>query len=944
MARSLVLMLFAGCSLELPQLGEVNERCGDGIRQALEACDDGNGSDEDACLNNCQIARCGDGVVRSDLGIDAEGAEACDDGNINDRDACTNTCRLAVCGDGLRRADLAAGSQSECCGTGRSNCPEGEVCAGGRCWLETYEHCDDGNDDDDDGCTQECLAPQCGDGFVQAGEECDDGNCSESDSCLGACQSARCGDGVLQEGVEECEDGNIESGDGCNGSCQREGCGNGRLDEGEACDDRNLELQGACVGCELGLCGDGVVWEGQEACDDGNLLPGDTCSVDCRLDDHGNDFETATVVSLESHALRGMQQVVSDARIGVPRDTDLFKITANRSGRFRFHAVGLGSVCTENEQCALHESCQNGYCAARHCSNEENRWWGYPACPEGLTCNAYNRCDPHDQLSPSRPLTDPTCRVYTADRRLAGFQDDQNSGGWMERRNCNVELYLEQGEDAYLGVSAYERSMGYYHVLLQGPCGNGLLDPGEECDPDARDSNYYRCRADCRQRRRLVMAGGVGCVEVDGGVNCWGSQANRVITNWDDVPNQHRRRCHPMGSPDDYRIDVVKVPQQVIGPEARVLDLSGGVNENICALYGRDQHAYCWGREGDASVPVSPLRAEAAEWVLCEGEEPPPAPTPAMEAAGQVYRAGSCLGTPTVYGMGRVDDYPEVVSSLRGVSVGAHSKCMVRGSSAYCWGSAAEGILGIQTAVNENWTGALTPQFVTMPNWLGVDYIAIGVDTACAILQRGQVVCWGRNDYGQTGSGGVATSALCEGVCDVVPVLVDADLGYVVHLAVGGDHVCALDFRGSVYCWGRNDKWQTGVESDEQPCGEMACVRRPRRVPEVEGINDIALGKRHSCALNREGEVICWGSNSKGQLGMGARGGLEVGDGFNFFREPVRVGLLPRIVGLATGHHTNCARTSDGRVFCWGANDTGQLGNGVCNNASALPIEVNLEF
>ncbi|HIE72357.1 MAG TPA: DUF4215 domain-containing protein, partial [Planctomycetes bacterium] len=60
---------------------------------------------------------CGDGIVAGD--------EQCDDGNINDRDGCTNACELARCGDGLRRSDAEASSMQACCDNKPSSCPEG---------------------------------------------------------------------------------------------------------------------------------------------------------------------------------------------------------------------------------------------------------------------------------------------------------------------------------------------------------------------------------------------------------------------------------------------------------------------------------------------------------------------------------------------------------------------------------------------------------------------------------------------------------------------------------------------------------------------------------------------------------------------------------------------------------------------------------------------------
>lgn len=109
-------------------------RCGDGVVEGDEACDDANELDGDDCVA-CEVATCGDGIVR-------EGFEACDDGNQDDGDRCTRRCALPTCGNGL---------------------------------LEADEECDDGNQDDSDACSSRCVPAICGDGVIQQGEECDGG-------------------------------------------------------------------------------------------------------------------------------------------------------------------------------------------------------------------------------------------------------------------------------------------------------------------------------------------------------------------------------------------------------------------------------------------------------------------------------------------------------------------------------------------------------------------------------------------------------------------------------------------------------------------------------------------------------------------------------------------------------------------------------------------------
>lgn len=112
-------ILLVACPTEPQQRPET---CGDGRLQAGEACDDGNGSTDDRCLNDCTKSRCGDGFRQSAW-------EDCDDGNTHEGDACLNDCTANVCGDGILN-------------------PEREAC-------------DDGNEDPTDRCA-ECQERQCG--------------------------------------------------------------------------------------------------------------------------------------------------------------------------------------------------------------------------------------------------------------------------------------------------------------------------------------------------------------------------------------------------------------------------------------------------------------------------------------------------------------------------------------------------------------------------------------------------------------------------------------------------------------------------------------------------------------------------------------------------------------------------------------------------------------
>ena len=178
--------------------------CGDGhVRTDLgpseadfESCDDGEANANTAgCLEGCVVARCGDGYVRDDVAPGEPGFESCDDQNAIDTDDCTNGCLLARCGDGITRTTGGAPSSFASCAEA-SDCAEGEQCLNAQCVNPAHEACDDGNDDSSDGCSNTCQLGRCGDGIVQDAEECDDGDDSPDPSCTG-CRLARCDAGCF---------------------------------------------------------------------------------------------------------------------------------------------------------------------------------------------------------------------------------------------------------------------------------------------------------------------------------------------------------------------------------------------------------------------------------------------------------------------------------------------------------------------------------------------------------------------------------------------------------------------------------------------------------------------------------------------------------------------------------------------------------------------------
>lgn len=256
-----------------------------------------------------------------------------------------------------------------------------------------------------------------------------------------------------------------------------------------------------------------------------------------------------------------------------------------------------------------------------------------------------------------------------------------------------------------------------------------------------------------------------------------------------------------------------------------------------------------------------------------------------------------------------------------------------------CWGANEWGQIGAGSRALVH--DAPTP----VTGVTGARRVFAGGDHACAIVNGGQVYCWGRNESGQTGS---ATHYL-QGAHELVHATQVEGVRDVRVLAAGRSTTFALTLGKTGLAWGRpvftqqtkynlNDKpgavsnlarfedvsgYETtfcGVRDGGVTCfGELYTLfdhagftGHEAKVPNVKGATRVQVARSHACALLGDGAVWCWGMNYAGALGR-----ASAGKSFDN-QPPELVANLPAAADIVAGDQMSCATTSDRKLWCWG--------------------------
>ncbi len=325
----------------------------------------------------------------------------------------------------------------------------------------------------------------------------------------------------------------------------------------------------------------------------------------------------------------------------------------------------------------------------------------------------------------------------------------------------------------------------------------------------------------------------------------------------------------------------------------------------------------------------------------------------------------------------------------RAYSVGSSASCGVKDGQTWCWGSF---LLTNQPPTHEANLDGMRGAFTNAT--LG-DAVRHGNarTLVCALETDGELACAGDNFLGQFGTGAPPTGfcgnfvcepgeteALCLSdcagtmVCNTDPcgtqtcmtaydVCGDgrcnqvagetcsscaAECGACTYQSTGRTYtafamgmgtaqanVCGVRTDGRVECWARNQHGQAGV-LDETTGRTVDPVYTPQILAGLDGCTAIGVGDGTTCAICN-GDIYCWGSNRRGALGAGP---LTAAPLTQPRKVDVQLEAGDRLVAITSGTGYSCARSEQGRGYCWGFHRYGALGTGASSANVPTPIKL----
>ena len=269
----------------------------------------------------------------------------------------------------------------------------------------------------------------------------------------------------------------------------------------------------------------------------------------------------------------------------------------------------------------------------------------------------------------------------------------------------------------------------------------------------------------------------------------------------------------------------------------------------------------------------------------------------------------------------------------------SHSSALSSTGRVFMWGNNSFGGLGLENTTDRNIPTEITSRF-SLIEGDKIIAISLGSGYSSSLSSTGRVFMWGWNANGRLGDG---TTTDRNTPTEITSRFSLAAGNKIIAIFLGSQHSSALTLTGRVFMWGDNSHDQIGdselVDSQislgkimkGEPSYRNTPIEITSRFSLTEGdkITTLSLGNYHSSALSLTGRVFMWGGNSMNELGDGTYNNLntptEITSRFSLSEGD-------KIIAISLGSQHSSALTLTGRVFMWGWNENGLLGDGTVNN------------
>lgn len=429
-------------------------------------------------------------------------------------------------------------------------------------------------------------------------------------------------------------------------------------------------------------------------------------------------------------------------------------------------------------------------------------------------------------------------------------------------------------------------------------------------------------------------------VRADGTLWCWGANAGGQLGTGGTTP--------------------ASTPQQVSSTPATGWAAVATGNQFTCAVR-TDATMYCFGlnQVGQLGIgTITPMETTPTQVTT---------PATLWSSVSLGYQHACALRTDQTLhcwgdgGSGRLgrgnttnSSAPQQVTGVwTGVGLGTDHSCGIQSDGTlWCWGNNGSGRLGANGTTASN----LPVKVGAATTWRAV---AGGLSHTCGTRTDGTLWCWGSNVVGQLGLGdttdrttpaqvgtdttwtrpapgsfprqncAVRTGGTlwCWGDTGAVRwTPVQAVAGTWRSAAVGEKFTCGVRADGTLWCWGWNGAGRLGL-------GDTTDRWLPTQVGTATTWRQVTAGLYHACAIGSDTTLWCWGANGDGQVGTG---------GTTDRTTPFQV-TTPAATGwsaVSAGARFTCATRTDGTLYCFGRNLTGETGQGSYASPQPTPAQV----